>query len=113
MKFDVITVGGGVGGAALAWALAREGIRVLVLERESEFRDRVRGEGILPWGVNEARDLGIYEILVNGGARPILKWTSHMWKLRPSPRSGQNHSTRFTLSEHLSPEIARCSVGCG
>ena len=55
MTHDVVTVGGGLAGSALAITLARQGVRVLVLEKETQFRDRVRGEGLLPWGVNEAR----------------------------------------------------------
>jgi len=36
---------------------------VLVLERETAFRDRVRGEYVHPWGVAEAQALGLYELL--------------------------------------------------
>lgn len=61
--YDIITVGGGLGGAALAGAMAARGARVLVLERESKFKDRVRGEGLLPWGVEEARKLNLYGLL--------------------------------------------------
>lgn len=61
--YDVITIGGGLGGAALAKSLAEKGVRVLVLEHETGFRDRVRGELIHPWGVAESRALGIYELL--------------------------------------------------
>ena len=38
------TVGGGLGGASLAKAMAERGYRVPVLERETRFKDRVRGE---------------------------------------------------------------------
>jgi 2-polyprenyl-6-methoxyphenol hydroxylase-like FAD-dependent oxidoreductase len=82
MMQDVIIVGGGLGGAALAWKLACAGVCVLVFEKETEFRDRVRGEGLLPWGVNEARDLGIEDVLVEGCAHPIELWTSHVWSQR-------------------------------
>lgn len=44
---DVTIVGGGIAGSSLASALAREGLGVIVIERETEFRDRVRGEGII------------------------------------------------------------------
>ena len=62
-RYDIVTVGGGIGGASLARIMAENGARVLVLEREKAFKDRVRGEALLPWGVGEARRLGIYELL--------------------------------------------------
>jgi len=83
MSYDIITVGGGLGGSTLALTLARRGLRVLVLERETAFKDRVRGEGILPWGVNEAKLLGIRELLVERAGRRVDHWTSHSWKQRP------------------------------
>ena len=49
--YDLITIGGGLGGAALAKVMAAGGAKVLVLERELEFRDRVRGENLAPWGM--------------------------------------------------------------
>jgi flavin-dependent dehydrogenase len=58
MEYDIVTVGGGLAGSSIAKAMAEHGARVLVLERELEFKDRVRGEGIHPWGVAEARALG-------------------------------------------------------
>ena len=42
--YDVVTVGGGLGGAAVAAVMAKAGARVLVVERETRFQDRVRGE---------------------------------------------------------------------
>ena len=62
--YDIITVGGGMGGAAMAKAMAEKGYRVLVLEREARFKDRVRGEWLAPWGVAEAQALGVYDSLV-------------------------------------------------
>lgn len=61
--YDIITIGGGLGGSAVARAMAEHGARVLVLEREQQFKDRVRGEQMHPWGVVEARKLGIYDLL--------------------------------------------------
>ena len=42
-EYDIVTVGGGLGGAAVAVAMAKAGARVLVVERETRFQDRIRG----------------------------------------------------------------------
>jgi 2-polyprenyl-6-methoxyphenol hydroxylase-like FAD-dependent oxidoreductase len=64
---DVVIVGGGIGGSALALILARRGLDVIVLERQEVYRDRVRGEFLAPWGVAEARRLGIFDVLQSTG----------------------------------------------
>jgi 2-polyprenyl-6-methoxyphenol hydroxylase-like FAD-dependent oxidoreductase len=65
--FDVIVVGGGLAGSALAGVLAQSGLGVLVIEREAAFRDRIRGEVTWPWGVSEAAQLGLDEVLQQTG----------------------------------------------
>ena len=42
-SYDIVTVGGGLGGSALARAMTERGARVLVVERETQFKNRVRG----------------------------------------------------------------------
>src|SRR2546426_7178031 len=69
--FDIVTVGGGLGGAALARAMAERGARVLVLERERRFSDRVRGEALMPWGGAEARALGLHTLLLATCGHPL------------------------------------------
>lgn len=73
-NYDIVTVGGGVGGATLGRVMAERGYRVLVVERESQFKDRVRGEFLFPWGVAEARELGIYAALIQAGAHHPTYW---------------------------------------
>lgn len=80
--YDVITVGGGLGGAALAKVLAENGKRVLVVERETQFKDRVRGEWIAPWGVAEAQKLGLYETLLEKCAHATPGWNDMAQGLR-------------------------------
>jgi flavin-dependent dehydrogenase len=63
MDYDLVIVGGGLAGSALAKNMAEHGARVLVCEREQQFRDRIRGEGMHPWGVTGARALGLYDTL--------------------------------------------------
>lgn len=74
MTHDIITVGGGLGGSALAIAMARKGRSVLVLEGETQFRDRVRGEQLATWGVAEAKELGILELLLSACAHEERWW---------------------------------------
>jgi 2-polyprenyl-6-methoxyphenol hydroxylase-like FAD-dependent oxidoreductase len=74
----VLVVGGGLAGSALAIALAREGVDVLVVERERVFRDRVRGEVMAAWGIVEARQLGLYELLRERCAVHVPYLTYHV-----------------------------------
>jgi 2-polyprenyl-6-methoxyphenol hydroxylase-like FAD-dependent oxidoreductase len=69
--YDVITVGGGLGGASIAKVLAEKGYRVLVVERERQFKDRIRGEWMAPWGVAETQKLGIYDLLMKSCAHEL------------------------------------------
>jgi menaquinone-9 beta-reductase len=72
-RYDIVTIGGGLGASALARTMAERGAKVLVLEQERRFRDRVRGEYVCPWGVAEAKELGISEILC-GNCAVELPW---------------------------------------
>ena len=65
--FDVIVVGGGISGSTLAGVLARSGLGVLVVEKEARFRDRVRGEATLPWGLADALAMGLGDVLARAG----------------------------------------------
>jgi 2-polyprenyl-6-methoxyphenol hydroxylase-like FAD-dependent oxidoreductase len=82
-SYDVVIVGGGLGGATLGRSLASEGIRTLVIEREAVFKDRVRGEGMHPWGVTEARALRIDGLMRDSGAHEVRWWKRYFG---PVPR---------------------------
>jgi menaquinone-9 beta-reductase len=71
LAYDIVTVGGGLGGSAFAAAMARNGVRVLVLEKETQFKDRVRGEYLATWGMAEAKALGIDVALLTSCAVPL------------------------------------------
>lgn len=66
---EVVVVGGGIAGSALAGRLAAGGVSALVLEQVETFRDRVRGETVVPWGVREVVALGVEHVLLGAGGR--------------------------------------------
>ena len=76
--YDIVTVGGGLGGSALARAMVERGARVLVVEAERQFKDRVRGEFLAPWGAAEARALGLEEPLRAAGAYELPWWDVYL-----------------------------------
>lgn len=77
MDYALVIVGGGLAGASLAACMSRSGARVLVLERTEQFRDRVRGEGMHPWGVPELHALGLYGKLKETCAHEARYWRSY------------------------------------
>ena len=91
--YDLIIIGGGVGGSALAAGMAAAGARTLVVESERSFRDRVRGEAVMPWGVAEVRRMGLEPVLEKAGANPLPFWDSY----QGADRSGHRDLTRTTL----------------
>ncbi len=74
---DVIIIGAGIGGSALAAALARGGLDVLLLEKSPTYADRVRGEALAPWGVAEARRLGLLGALLAAGGHFVGKMVGY------------------------------------
>lgn len=84
--YDLVIVGGGLGGSTLAKAIAERGARVLVLERETRYKDRVRGEQMHPWGVAEARELGVYDLLRANCGHELPWWDSYAGPARTMHR---------------------------
>ena len=84
--YDIITIGGGIAGSAIALAMAEQGAKVLVLERETTFKDRVRGEALMPWGTAEAKELGLYNTIIECGGHGLPMWNSYLSGGRRSQR---------------------------
>lgn len=74
---DVAIIGGGIAGSSLAIVLRRAGLDIALIEREADFRDRIRGEAIHPWGVDEVHALGMRDLLDRAGAISLPYWTRY------------------------------------
>lgn len=109
--YDIIAIGGGIAGSALAKAMAEGGAKVLVLEREVEFRDRVRGEAIMPWGTAEAVRLGIYDALIASGGHSLRYWDNHQSPDRTSRRDLNDTTTpKTSVTTFYHPEAQDCLI---
>ncbi|HET7055290.1 MAG TPA: NAD(P)/FAD-dependent oxidoreductase [Thermomicrobiales bacterium] len=93
-QFDIVVIGGSVAGSAVAATLSDEGYSVALIEREAAFRDRARGEGIHPWGMDEAEELGLLELLRAGGAHPLPVWLTYVDRVPVEPLLMAEHSAR-------------------
>ncbi|KAL8027572.1 hypothetical protein ABFS82_14G101100 [Erythranthe guttata] len=69
---DVIIVGAGVAGAALAYTLGKEGRRVRVIERDLTEPDRIVGELLQPGGYLKLIELGLEDCLSNIDAQRVF-----------------------------------------
>jgi choline dehydrogenase-like flavoprotein len=81
-KFDVVIVGAGAGGGAVACTLSEAGLRVLVIERGRDLgcddvhRDHVRSQRLSQYGHNAGPDASHPRVvaLANGERRTVLPW---------------------------------------
>jgi 2-polyprenyl-6-methoxyphenol hydroxylase-like FAD-dependent oxidoreductase len=83
-RYDLIIVGGGIGGASLGAVMAKAGFKVLLLEQSEVYEDRVRGEWIAPWGVVETKRLGLYDRLMEAGGRHLARHVTYDETLDPA-----------------------------
>jgi len=58
-KVDVLVLGAGVAGASLAHVLARDGRKVMLVERDLSEPDTFRGELLQPGGLERLNELGL------------------------------------------------------
>ncbi|KAI4873119.1 hypothetical protein NFI96_015540 [Prochilodus magdalenae] len=74
---EIIIVGAGVLGSALATVLARDGRRVTVVERDLREPDRIVGELLQPGGFRVLRELGLEDAVKGLDAHVICGYIVH------------------------------------
>ncbi|PWZ01490.1 SE-domain-containing protein [Testicularia cyperi] len=68
---DIVVVGAGIVGSALAYSLGKSGRRVALLERDFDEPDRIVGELLQPGGVRALAKMGIVDALEGIDAVPV------------------------------------------
>jgi 2-polyprenyl-6-methoxyphenol hydroxylase-like FAD-dependent oxidoreductase len=71
---QVVIVGAGPAGAALALLLVRHGIAVTLVEAAKDFHRVFRGEGLMPSGLDALEQMGLSELLAQIPHRPLDAW---------------------------------------
>lgn len=64
-NLDVIVIGAGVIGPAIATSLARQGRKVMIVERDWKKPDRIVGELLQPGGIRALKNLGMIKAVNN------------------------------------------------
>ena len=62
--YDVVIVGAGPGGSTTAYYLAKEGKKVLLLEKKKFPRDKICGDAICKTAIEILMDMGVYGGLI-------------------------------------------------
>src|ERR671939_22229 len=63
-RVECVVVGGGPGGAVLALLLARQGVRVMLLEAHQDFQREFRGDTVHPSTLEMLDDIGLIDRLL-------------------------------------------------
>ncbi len=106
-RVDVVVVGAGIAGSALATVLARDGVSVLVLERSRQYVDHVRGEYVHPWGVAEAQRMGVHVALMEAGGSDIVRFVGYDETVAPQDAE----ATAFPLDTLVPGAPGGLSIG--
>jgi menaquinone-9 beta-reductase len=114
---EVIVVGAGPTGSAVATALAREGRDVLLLDRQDFPRDKSCGDGIPASAISKLYDLGLREKVLNANFYPVHKLSLYSPKgyhLSTDLNKDTVDTDSYIIPRlHLDAMIQEHAVSCG
>ena len=70
----IVVVGAGPAGVAISWLLARQGMQVTLIEKETRFDRVFRGEGLMPAGLDALYQMGMKETFDAIASRQLDAW---------------------------------------
>ncbi|KCV68692.1 hypothetical protein H696_04980 [Fonticula alba] len=91
VKYDAIVAGAGIAGASLAYNLARDGRRVLLLERDLRDPDTFRGELLQPGGVRALQRMGLGQCIAGIDAQACHGYVVYRPKVDPKSFESQKN----------------------
>src|SRR5579863_4037524 len=91
--YDACIVGAGPSGATCAWYLARQGKRVLLLEKRKFPRDKICGEAVCMGGQEHLARMGVLQDLER---EKLGHWSEVGGLIAPSGAGFIGNSTNFS-----------------
>ena len=114
--WDVVVVGGRVAGAATAMLLAREGLRVLCVDRSRYASDTLSTHAMMRGGVLQLQRWGLLELLLTSGTPPVRRTVFHYGadkvgvSIKPAAGVEALYAPRRTVLDPLLVDAARPGV---
>jgi len=111
--YDVVVVGARCAGAATAMLLARQGLRVLVLDRHDYGADTLSTHALMRGGVIQLSRWGILSAVAAAGTPPITATTFHYGReevviaIKPGGGVDALYAPRRTVLDRLLVDAAR------
>lgn len=98
---EILVIGAGPGGSAAAWALARAGRAVMLIDRAAFPRDKTCGDGLTPNAVRTLRQMGVLTQVERAGAQRIDC---------VSITGPGGMATCLSLADHMPPDVSYALV---